>query len=337
MELNKKYIIGTHVMFYEVEMTDEFVKSIYNAVGEIDNRDNVTVDFLFNFSEYFEKVDTNQISIDEIKVKFINQVEYLRSTGINVRYNFYENNNEMYTIGSYRRDLNYKNCDDFDFIVWGESDCLIPKEFFTSLESISDYAEQNNIHRYVTTFAIRKMWDESWSLLEHNDFTNNTFYKDIYKDEGWKTDKSSIWYTMTIDEMNDINSKANELDIRISKEPKFDGSLLVISSDLIKAGVNIPHACYACGEDASFEKMCKIIMGNSYIQFIIKNILKVHNRLHPKKREYVVGEKHFENVKQKRKSNNLWQQLHQLCEHNLYSLGETQTKFKIIKGLGRDE
>ena len=331
MKLNKKYIIGTRVMFYEIEMISEFVESIYNSVNEVDNKENITIDFLFNFSEYFEKIDTNQISINEMKSRFIEQVEILRSTGINVRYNFYENNNEIYTIGSYRRDLNYKNCNDYDFIVWGESDCLVPKEFFLSLESISNYSEQNNIHRYVTTFATRKMWDESWSILEHNDFKNSRFYD--MKEEGWKADKSSIWYTMSIGEMDEINQKSDELDIRVSNEPKFDGSLLVISSDLIRSGIHIPHSCYACGEDASFEKMCKIIMGKSYVQFIVKNILKVHNRVHPMKREYVLGEKDFENVKQKRKSNSKWQNFHKICEHNLYSLGENQSKFKSVKDL----
>ena len=175
------------------------------------------------------------------------------------------------------------------------------------------------------------MWDSSWSVLEHNDFKNSKFYD--MKEEGWKTDKSSIWYTMSIEEMDEINQKSDELDIRISNEPKFDGSLLVISSDLIRSGVNIPHSCYACGEDASFERMCKIIMGGAYVQFIVKNILKVHNRVHPKKREYVLGEKDFENVKQKRKSNNKWQNFHKICEHNLYSLGENQTKFRSVKEL----
>ena len=328
MLLNKKYIIGTHVMFYEVEMISEFVDSVYKAVSQVDNKDNITVDFLFNFSQYFEKIDTKQITIEDIKTKFINQVEKLRSTDVNVRYNFYEDDNNIYTIGNYRRDLNYNNCDDFDFIIWGESDCLVPMELFTTLDTLSNYASQNNINRYITTFATRKMWDNTWSILEHNDFCNSKFYD--MKEEGWKTDKSSIWYTMSIDEMNEINSKSNELDIRISNEPKFDGSLLIISADLIRAGVNIPHACYACGEDASFERMCKIIMGKSYVQFIIKNILKVHNRVHPMKREYVLGEKEFQNVKQKRKSNNRWQEFHKICEHNLYTLGENQTKFKNV-------
>ena len=331
MLLNKKYIIGTHVMFYEVEMISEFVDSVYKAIEQVDNKNNITIDFLFNFSQYFEKVDTNQITIEDIKTKFINQVEKLRSTDVNVRYNFYEDDDNIYTIGNYRRDLNYNYCDDYDFIIWGESDCLVPLELFTTLDTLSNYASENNINRYITTFATRKMWDNSWSILEHSDFSNCRFYD--MKEEGWKTDKSSIWYTMSLDEMNKINSKSKELDIRISNEPKFDGSLLIISSDLIRAGVNIPHACYACGEDASFERMCKIIMGKSYVQFIIKNILKVHNRVHPMKREYVLGEKDFENVKQKRKSNTRWQQFHKICEHNLYTLGENQTKFKSVRDL----
>ena len=126
MLLNKKYIIGTHVMFYEVEMISEFVDSVYKAIEQVDNKNNITIDFLFNFSQYFEKVDTNQITIEDIKTKFINQVEKLRSTDVNVRYNFYEDDNNIYTIGNYRRDLNYNYCDDYDFIIWGESDCLVP-------------------------------------------------------------------------------------------------------------------------------------------------------------------------------------------------------------------
>jgi len=328
--LNKKYIIGTHVMFYEIEMISEFVDSVINSCEFIDNKNNITVDLFFNMSEFFERVDENQISKKELIDKFMIQIDRLKKIKVNTTYEIYESD-KLYTIGSYRRDLNYKNCNDYDFIVWGESDCLIPKEFFNTLETVSNYASENNIHRYITTFATRKMWDSSWSILEHNDFKNSRFYD--MKEEGWKTDKSSIWYTMSIEEMDEINKKSDELDVRISNEPKFDGSLLVISSDLIRSGVNIPHSCYACGEDASFEKMCKIIMGGAYVQFIVKNILKVHNRVHPKKREYVIGEKDLENVKQKRKSNNKWQNFHKICEHNLYSLGENQTKFKSIKDL----
>ena len=45
IELKNKYVIGTHVMFYEVEMISEFVQSIYDATGGIENPDNIMIDF----------------------------------------------------------------------------------------------------------------------------------------------------------------------------------------------------------------------------------------------------------------------------------------------------
>ena len=62
----------------------------------------------------------------------------------------------------FRRNLNYRNCTKYDYVIWGESDCLLPRETFNALEMIKSYANENNIHRYVTTFATRKMWDATW-------------------------------------------------------------------------------------------------------------------------------------------------------------------------------
>ena len=42
MKLKNKYVIGTHVMFYEIEMFPELVQSIINALGTVDNPENVT-------------------------------------------------------------------------------------------------------------------------------------------------------------------------------------------------------------------------------------------------------------------------------------------------------
>ena len=51
-------------------------------------------------------------------------------------------------------------------MIWGESDCLIPREF-QCLETVKSYGVQNNIHKFITTFITRKMWDDSWKVLEH--------------------------------------------------------------------------------------------------------------------------------------------------------------------------
>ena len=60
MKINNKYIIGTHIMFYEITMVKEQTQSIINAIETVDNRENITIDYFFNISEYFEKVDTNE-------------------------------------------------------------------------------------------------------------------------------------------------------------------------------------------------------------------------------------------------------------------------------------
>jgi hypothetical protein len=96
---------------------------------------------------------------------------------------------------------------------------------------------------------------------------------------------------MTLERMNEINNiPLEEVDIVEMMEPKADGSCLIISSELIRSGVNIPRSLIHCGEDESFLQMAKIIMGSAFRQFNFNNILRVHNRRHPHKRTYVLNE-----------------------------------------------
>ena len=172
MKIQNKYIIGTHIMFYEIEMVVEHVYSIINAIKTVDNRENITVDLFYNISEYFEKVNKEEISKEELIKKFMFLVNLLKESECNVTYKIYEDNDKPITMVDYRRDLNYHGCVDNDYVIWGESDALLPRETFSTLEIINDYGAKNNIHRYVVTFALRKMWDDSWKVLEHNDFTD---------------------------------------------------------------------------------------------------------------------------------------------------------------------
>ena len=335
MIIKNKYIIGTHVMFYEIDMAEEFIQSIINAVERIDNRDNVIVDLLFNISEYFEKVDTSIISKDELKHKFLLLIEKLRDVGVSVKYNFHEDDEIPLTMVDYRRDLNYKNCKNNDYVVWGETDCLLPRELFQTLETIKEYANQNGIYRYVTTFAIRKMWDDSWKILEHNDFTDKSYYEtefpDGSRDDRAFTEPHSIRYTMGIDEMNTINDKTEDLDIRVLNHPQFDGSGLVLSSDLLKNGVNIPHCIMGhLVDDTSMMSSCKQIMGDKYIQFVVKNILKVHNRNHPKKRLYALDmdkSRKLSEVDKGSGKGDWFHKMKELVHYNLNNFGPSQQRF----------
>ncbi len=326
MKINNKYIIGTHIMFYEIEMVQEQTKSIINALSLVDNKENVTVDYFLNISEYFEKVDTNQKTKGDLISLFNKEVELLKSTGCVVKSKIYDGE-EPITMVDYRRDLNYFGCKDNDFVIWGESDCLLPKQLFISLEQIKEYANSQNIYKFITTFAIRKMWDDNWKPLEHVDFTNETYYEDERAFEY----PHSIRYTMSIEEMDKINDKVDQLDLRVLKTPQFDGSCLILSSDLIKGGVNIPHGIIGLiAEDTSVMRACHYIMGDNYVQFIVKNILKVHNRNHPLKRLYALDmdkKEKLSDFSKGGKKGKWFDEMRKICDYNISNFGNSQNKF----------
>jgi len=287
-KLKNKYVIGTHVMFYEVEMYKEFIEGIINMCDYIQNKQNILIDFCFNMSEHFEKIDKNKISEEDIKAIFINGVERLKKKAKlqNIKWHFKENKDDVYNIADYRRELNYNYCKTVDFIMWGETDSFFPRESFKVLETVKSAADEQNIHRYILSWAERKMWDESWKVTEHVDYENMEF-----KDTPDQVDNINYAKSpMPIEKMNEINAGVEELDIRHINYPKIDGSCLVISSELIKSGINIPHSLLLYGEDSSLGTIAKQILGDRFIQFTVKNILKVHARRHPKKRMYILNE-----------------------------------------------
>ena len=327
MKLNNSYIIGCHIMFYEIEMVEEYFRSVRYALEEIENPEKVRVDILFNVSQYFEDCESQE-KLQEIKDRCENLVVQNFAWCGNFRYKFYSDDEKPYTMADYRRELNNKGID-YDYTIWGESDCLMPRQLFVVLEQISQHAKMNNINRYITTFAVRKMWDDSWKVLEHNEFTDKPYY-DMDTEEDKKKAESSPWsirYTMSQEEMDELNNKVDELDVRLLTHPKFDGSGLVISKDLLMTGANLPPAVYMNGDDSAFLQSCLLHMGQNYRQFVIKNILKVHNRNHPKKRNYVMGEDNSKNTHFKRATRNWYKEFNEVSKGNMDKLYYSQEPF----------
>ena len=81
------------------------------------------------------------------------------------------------------------------------------------------------------------------------------------------------------------------------------------------------------GDDSSFLESCRLHMGDRYSQFVINNILKVHNRNHPKKRRYVQGEDDSLNTHFKRASNNWYKEFNDVSKGNLNKLYRSQDPF----------
>ena len=156
-----------------------------------------------------------------------------------------------------------------------------------------------------------KCGDESWKELEHPEFTN--FNHSDSKEDWW-----SLNYDMSLEEMNSFNDKVEELDVRLIQPHKYNGCGLVISSEIIKSGVNIPKAAFFIHEDTSMMLMTQKLLGN-IPQYYFKNILLVHNRKHSDKRNYIAGEV-GNTIGQKRNSNKWYTVANQMCEQNVYNM-----------------
>ena len=230
MKLNNKYVIGTNVMWFEIEMYEDFIKGLVNLLNtDIENKENVIIDLCLNLSQHLEKLDTDKITEDEIIEKFYKGREKILQLGYEVN-TFQVEKDEFYFHADYRRDLNYNYCNKGDYVMWGETDSFFPKEAFEALENLSNYTNEEGIHKYIACFADRKMWDSSWDDTVHTDYVDIEFVDDDKQHLNLNQSKSQL----PIETMNEINSTIDELDIRVISYPKLDGSCLVISSDLIK-------------------------------------------------------------------------------------------------------
>lgn len=305
--MKTKIAIGCLVQWYECDIIGEYINSLKKAINEYDGE--VLVDFMVCLNQDLEKCISNeQLKLCESKIGDLL---------LDADFEFKSTRN-LVTIADYRRRFNSKYCTKADVLMWGESDSLIPKQTFTILDNLHKVSLMNNNPKYLGFFGTCKMWDKSWEILEHVDFTNKPFIEDDTKN--WWGNR----YTMTQEEMDEINSRAEEPQVVIAPQHKFNGCGLVISSEVIKAGVNIPKSIFFVHEDTAFMHMTNKVLGN-IPQYVMKNILLVHNRNHPKKRNYIINET-GETMNQQRRSNKWYVNANKMCEVNCYNLFNPQHK-----------
>ena len=241
IKLNNKFAIGCIIQWYEIELVEEYLQSVKNAVDTIENKDKVIIDLYFNCDQTLEKLDENQITMTKILDKFekiltdifnYNTDNFL---GYNVKVILNDVVSNIYTIADYRREFNEKYCDEVDVLMWGETDSLIPRQTFEILDNLHSSVKEQT-PKYVAFFATCKMWDKSWEIVEHPEFTVKPFIDmDRVDTENWW----SLLYNMKQEEMDKINDTVDDLDIQQTTQLKFNGCGLVISSEVVKAGINI--------------------------------------------------------------------------------------------------
>jgi hypothetical protein len=297
--MKTKFAIGCLVQWYEANMIHEYFDSLRDAINEYNGT--VEVDILLTLNQDLEKAEDNEAL--ESCIRTINEAV--------VKYKFnIRTTEDLVTIADYRRTFNDDYCNLVDVLIWGESDMLAPRQMFNALHNLHISV---NTPKYLATFGICKMWDESWKPLEHVEFTNKPFI------EGDTENWWSIPYTMKKDEMNEFNDTVESLDVNIIQPHKFNGCGLVISSEVIKSGVNIPKSVFFIHEDTAFMMMTQKILGN-IPQYHFSNILIVHNRKHPKKRMFIKDEESNGYVDNNRKKNKWYVIANKFCEENVYNL-----------------
>ena len=325
IKLKNKYVIGTHVMWFELEMYADFIKGMVNLLETVENKENVTIDLCLNLLQHFEKVDTDKIKKQELVIKFNKGVATLEQMGFWVNHEI-KDGDEFYFHADYRRDLNYNYCKKVDYVMWGETDSLFPREAFDVIETLAKYTDEQNTHRYLLSFADRKMWDSSWDPLVHLDYRDIEFIDD---DKG-HLNPNQAKSPMSIEKMNEINAKTKEFQFGYIQQPKISGACLVLSSDLIKSGVNIP-SCMLYNDDEGLSIMSHKLLGQNYLQFVCENILHVHARRHPQKRMYVKDENNPYSFIDKKNTD--FQKFLKMSKENIHVLITGQGKFKEYNDL----
>lgn len=306
--MKTKFAIGCLIQWYEAEIIHDYLQSLREAIDLYDGE--VEVNALLSVNEDLEKCESSDIMAHCVKTITYAAAKYKIELSITP---------DLTTISDYRRMFNDVYCSRVDVLVWGEADMLVPKQIFISLDNLHQ-SQSSQTPKYIATFGICKMWDASWKPLEHVEFTEKPFIENDY--ENWW----SLKYTMSIDEMNKFNDKVVDLDVSVIQPHKFNGCGLVISSEVIKSGVNIPKSVFFVHEDTAFMLMTQKILGN-IPQYHFKNILVVHNRNHPKKRSHIIGES-GDTLNQKRRSNDWYVKANKFSEENCYNIFNSNYKSK---------
>lgn len=299
--MKTKFAIGCLVQWYEMKILPDYIDTLLAAVDMYD-KDEVLIDFKLVVNQELEQIDQPD-RMPSLVEEFNQQMKRFSTYNHSV-----EIDETLTTIADYRREFNIKYCELVDVLVWGETDMLVPKQAFLALNNL----HQNvNTPKYLATFGICKMWDETWKVLEHPEFTDKQ-HSDS-KDDWW-----GLNYDMTKEEMYTFNDKVEELEVTIVHPHKFNGCGLVISSEVVRSGVNIPHSAFFIHEDTAMMLMTQKVLGN-IPQYHFRNILMVHNRKHLAKRSYIKGEVGT-TVGQKRNSNKWYVAANKMCEQNVYNM-----------------
>jgi len=254
-----KLLFQMHIMWYESKMIPEVLDSIQQAAQY--SVMPINFQFCLNSQTYLEKPIRG--NADAMFVEFIDHPLMK-----NVELVYKSNDDSFYNIGDWRREV-YDN--NVKYTIWGESDCLLPEDFFYILSTLE-------IHDpHVLTFASRRMGDDTWDGVEHVGLrqyprTNNASY--IAPRPYNSID------VISQRELDAFNNQFSE-DILINKlqNLKIDGALVCLSP-------NLPTPFIPINMNFVREDTCaqQVFAHYNIPQYVVQNRMKGHNYHHPLKR-----------------------------------------------------
>jgi len=257
--MNNKILYQQHIMWYESEMLEETLDSLQESLKY--SKLEVELIFCLNSQTYIETPLLSKP--EEMFNTFINHPIIKKSKIV-----YKTNKDDFYNIGDWRREV-YNP--EYKYTVWGESDCLVPEDYFYILSNLS--IEEPHI----LTLASRIMWDDTWTVVEHRDLQQ---YEHTHSDSPRCPEAKPFRNHdyIGIQEVNEFNSKH---DIHIGKlnTVKIDGSLLALSHGLTTPF--IPEDLHFVREDYCAQEFFRL---SRIPQYHISTRIKGHNYNHPKKR-----------------------------------------------------
>lgn len=257
--MTNEIVYQQHIMWYESKMISETLDSIKQALYYYSPKD-IKLVFCLNSQTYLE-TPTDGAASDMFR-NFLNH-SVLRDAEI-----IYKTDSDpFYNIGDWRREQYYPNA---KYTVWGESDCLLPKEMFLVLNGV------NFPTPHFLSFASRKMWDSSWDCVEQRGLQKYKRISDINYGAPPPLNSHDV---INQKQLDNFNEKCDDMEIVKLGGYKVDGSLLCLSG-----GINekfIPDGVHFVREDTCFEQFC---IKRGIPQYHVVNLMKGHNYAHPLKR-----------------------------------------------------
>ena len=182
------------------------------------------------------------------------------------------NDDEFWGVAKFRREFMNKE----GLTYWGESDCMVPLEYFYIAENFD--TQINSSNPWVLSFAVRKMWG-GWEIIEHPLVQHFTNHESLPKDDFLRCDSQ---FGNTIEErlsnLYSFNNSQDDPQITLLPDSRIEGALTILKNmpnDIICPDIDFFH------EDYNLELMMRYYR---IPQYHVKNIIKGHDNWNPDKR-----------------------------------------------------